>query len=48
MERNFAGSMCMPVEMGLPVAGQRIMSSPIDRSGFSMMDYPYSAGVTAV
>jgi hypothetical protein len=29
MDLNFVRSMCMPVETGLPVVGQRIMSSPI-------------------
>ena len=32
MERNLACSICMPVVTGLPVFGQRIMSSPITNS----------------
>ncbi|MGA8294459.1 MAG: hypothetical protein WB820_18615, partial [Rhodoplanes sp.] len=43
MEQNCARSMCIPVETGLPVLAQRIMSSPIARSGLSMMKVTYRA-----
>ena len=36
MERNLACSICMPVVTGLPVFGQRIMSSPITHSAECM------------